>query len=326
MTPAPIRRMHTNPNRLDSPQCPQVTVVVPCYNVERYVAATLESVLGQEGATFEIVAVDDGSTDSTPTILAGFGERIRVLTQANAGLGAARNAGAAKARGALFIFLDADDILLPGAMVRLCERIVSSGLGVAYGEAIAMDEKGEPISGEPMGYRSPDGNTMRALCAGTLFQPSAGMVRRDVFEKVGGFDESLDSVEDLDFQYRCAAHTEFVKISDPVIYYRINPTSMSRNYPRMVERSIKVHETNARRFGLWRSYPLQSLFGRLKAGFYFCSEHLNSHGRRSSEISANARRSMRRHPWLLLVLSTMPLLSWTKRAMRGARTRKPASV
>jgi len=297
----------------------KISVVVPCFNGARYVAATLDSALAQEGVAMEIVVVDDGSTDETPAILAGYSDRVRVVTQPNAGMSSARNLGTLHARGEFLMFLDADDLLFPQALARLARALDDSGLGVAYGEAVAMDSDGKPISGGPMGYRSPGENTMRALCAGTLFQPGAGMVRRDLFEKVGGFDTSLISAEDLDFQYRCAAHTEFVKIADAILYYRINPTSMTRNYPRMIERSLEVHATNARRFGLWRAYPRESLAGRVKAGFYFCSEHLGSRGRRTPELSSAARASIRRHPWLLGLFATMPILRVAKGAIRAAR-------
>lgn len=318
--------MQEDPLAPEASPSPQVSVVVPCYNAERYVAETLDSILRQEGVSYEIVAVNDGSTDDTAKVLERYGDRIRVVSQANGGLSAARNAGAAASRGEALAFLDSDDLLLPGALAHLHAALSESGRGVAYGEAIAIDGEGKPITGRPMGYRSPEGDTLRALCAGTLFQPSAGMVRRDLFERVGGFDTSLNSVEDLDFQYRCAVHTEFAKLDDPVLYYRINPTSMTRNYPRMIERSLEVHQDHARRLGLWRRHPREVLAGRLKAAFYFCSEHLESRGRRSPEMAAAARRSMLRHPWVPAMLLAMPALRAAKRAAVAARSeRKPTT-
>jgi len=96
----------------------ELSVIIPCYNAGAWVAETIRSVLAQSTPPLEIIAVNDGSTDATAEILSGFDGRVRVITQTNLGLGAARNAGARVARGEWLGFLDADDLYLPDALTR----------------------------------------------------------------------------------------------------------------------------------------------------------------------------------------------------------------
>src|SRR5690349_9034781 len=95
---------------------PLTSVIVPCYNGGRYVATAVQSVFRQSYPRIEVVVVDDGSTDDSPAILAGFGEAIRYVRQTNQGLSAARNRGIKEARGELLAFLDADDVWLPSKL------------------------------------------------------------------------------------------------------------------------------------------------------------------------------------------------------------------
>src|SRR4051812_46430326 len=97
---------------------PQISVVIPVYNGEAFVVDAIDSVLAQEGATFELIVIDDGSTDATQAILARYGDKIIVHRQANAGEPAARNAGIPRMRGELALFLDADDLIPPGYLGR----------------------------------------------------------------------------------------------------------------------------------------------------------------------------------------------------------------
>jgi len=97
-------------------EAPDVSVVIPAYNAAWCVAKAIESVLVQEGADFEIIVVDDGSTDDTAAVLARYGDAIRVVRQRNQGLSAARNAGIRAAQGEFVAFLDADDWWLAGKL------------------------------------------------------------------------------------------------------------------------------------------------------------------------------------------------------------------
>ena len=93
---------------------PLISIVIPVYNGEAFVADAIDSVLAQKGAAFELIVIDDGSTDATPAILARYGRAIAVHRQPNRGEGAARNAALSYLRGELVLFLDADDLLPAG--------------------------------------------------------------------------------------------------------------------------------------------------------------------------------------------------------------------
>lgn len=137
-----------SPDRSAWPEIPEVNVsfVVPCYNVERYVAECIGSILAQKTSrTFEVVAVDDGSTDSTGTILDSIAvedARARVIHQSNRGLSGARNAGLAKVRGGVIIFVDSDDTIPEDALEQLVAPLDDPSTGFTSGRYVCMDEDG----------------------------------------------------------------------------------------------------------------------------------------------------------------------------------------
>ena len=92
---------------------PRVSVIIPAYNADRYIAEAINSIFSQSYQDYEIIVVDDGSTDSTPEILQSYGSRIHSISQTNGGMAAARNLGIAAAKGELIALLDHDDIFLP---------------------------------------------------------------------------------------------------------------------------------------------------------------------------------------------------------------------
>jgi glycosyltransferase involved in cell wall biosynthesis len=120
---------------------PLVSVVVPVYNVSGYLSACLDSISSQNVGSLEIVAVDDGSTDNSPAILAEAAHtepRLQIVTQPNAGLGAARNTGVANASGQFLWFVDSDDVLVPGAIERLLATITTTGSDLATGNVLRL--------------------------------------------------------------------------------------------------------------------------------------------------------------------------------------------
>ncbi|MBQ7247812.1 MAG: glycosyltransferase [Lachnospiraceae bacterium] len=119
----------------------KVSVVIPVYNVERYLGECLDSVLTQSLDAIEVVCVDDGSSDSSAQILrdyAGRDPRVVNIFQENSGQSAARNAGTAAARGEYVLYLDSDDLLLPGALAQLCEKALADDLDILYFDATSF--------------------------------------------------------------------------------------------------------------------------------------------------------------------------------------------
>ncbi len=126
---------------------PIVSVIIPAYNQASYLGAAIRSVLEQSHQDFELIVVDDGSTDETASVCGQFDDaRIRYLYQDNAGLSAARNTGLHCCQGAYITFLDADDLFLPGKLRLLLDTMEADpSLGLVAGQAIPIDEDGRQI-------------------------------------------------------------------------------------------------------------------------------------------------------------------------------------
>jgi glycosyltransferase involved in cell wall biosynthesis len=181
---------------------PTVSVIVPVYNAERYLGEALESVLAQTYSDYEVIVVNDGSTDGSEQVALGFGDRIRYIRQENAGPGAARNRGIELARGELIAFLDADDLWLPGklaAQVEFMETHPGVVLSVVnYG--LRVDGK-DPPGGR---WRLPSGGHWWVAPSAFLayrdrYVPSspATMVRTGCLRKLGGFPTDVHYGEDV---------------------------------------------------------------------------------------------------------------------------------
>jgi glycosyltransferase involved in cell wall biosynthesis len=129
----------------DATTAPDVSVVIPCYNAERWVGRAIDSVLAQEGVTVEVIAIDDGSTDGSVEVLRGYDDRIHWDTGPNRGACAARNRGLALARADYVMFLDADDYLLPTCLFNLKQHSAlysaDATIGIAFSERADVARK-----------------------------------------------------------------------------------------------------------------------------------------------------------------------------------------
>lgn len=214
-----------------------VSVIIPCFNGERTLARTLESVLEQRHANFEALIVDDGSTDSTRDIAAAFAARdprLRLIDQPNFGVAAARNAGIAAARGAFLAPLDADDIWAPDKLAMQLGRFQELGanVGVVYCWFDYVDEDDGVFSG---GFRfSFEGDVLEHLCeVDFVGNGSNAMMRTALVREVGGYDSSLrarqaEGCEDWKLSLLLAERTRFAVVERPLVGYRILAGSMSR--------------------------------------------------------------------------------------------------
>jgi glycosyltransferase involved in cell wall biosynthesis len=190
---------------------PLVSVVVPAYNAERTIRRAIDSVFAQSFAELEVVVCDDGSSDGTGAILAEYGSRLRVITQANRGRGAARNACLLQSRGELVAMLDADDWWMPGktaAQVEAAQR--NPEAGVFYGNAYIVNGSGQiyrSLNGEwHVGH---SGWVFPFLVRQNFVPMPTVMVRRSAVDQAGLFDETLRRSQDLEWLLRLAAITTF---------------------------------------------------------------------------------------------------------------------
>lgn len=201
----------------------RISCIVPVYNGERYLSEALDSVLAQDRQPFEIVVVDDGSTDGTAAILQAYAGSIRVIRQHNQGAAAARNAGLRETTSDVIAFLDSDDIWPTGRMKVLAEVLErDAAADVAAGLVEILDQRpAKPAAREDL-------RTLhRVHCVGSL------LMRRSVFDRVGGFNESLRVVEDTEFIMHARDRGIAFKLIDVVsVIYRLHAGNISRDINR----------------------------------------------------------------------------------------------
>jgi glycosyltransferase involved in cell wall biosynthesis len=205
---------------------PRISGVIPVRDRAGLVGRAIDSVLAQEGPSFELIVVDDGSCDATPAVLSGYGERIVAVRQDPTGRSAARNAGIERARGEWIAFLDSDDAWLPGKLERQLAfheahpEVAMSAHGLEKAHADGRIESAPP---DPL----PD-DSFLAIADHFAFVPSAVMVRTDVAREVGGFDANFDGTEDLDFALRVAARHPVAVFPDCLTRYHLHDAQTGR--------------------------------------------------------------------------------------------------
>jgi glycosyltransferase involved in cell wall biosynthesis len=179
----------------------QVSVIIPTYNRSWCLAEAVDSVLSQDFSGFELIVVDDGSADGTPQLLKGYGDALRVLRQDNHGVSAARNAGIAASHAGLIAFLDSDDLWLPGKLRRQVEFFASHPEALICQTEELWVKNGRRVNPGKR-HRKRDGMIFEPSLELCLVSPSAVMVRRELFDGVGLFDEALPACEDYDLWLR----------------------------------------------------------------------------------------------------------------------------
>lgn len=179
-----------------------VSAVIPTFERAAMVAEAVASVLSQGGADLELLVVDDGSTDDTRMVLAGFSDpRLRVVSTArNQGVSAARNLGVSLARGRYVAFLDSDDTWLPGKIARQLAYMAETGHAVSQTQELWM-RGGRRVNPGRI-HLKVDGDFFRQALRLCLVSPSSVMIERDILRQVGGFDEGLAACEDYDLWLR----------------------------------------------------------------------------------------------------------------------------
>jgi len=208
---------------------PRVSVVIPVYNTERFIAETIRSVLEQTYSDLEVIVVDDGSTDASPHIVASFGKAIRYVRQENSGQAVARNRGASIARGEYVGFLDSDDVCLPHKFEKQSAILdTMEHIGVVTSDMQYCSEQGE-IEPELIKGYCPEDPFSRIFRAGYVFMPSSLLVRKEAFERSGGFDERQRGWEDFEWPTRILQVTHVHYLEEVLTLYRRHPVRYSNS-------------------------------------------------------------------------------------------------
>jgi GT2 family glycosyltransferase len=237
---------------------PLVSVVIPAYQAAWSIAETLRSVQAQTYPHFEVIVVDDGSTDDTTSIVQSIAlhdRRIRLIRQDNAGVAAARNRGVREAFGFFVAPLDADDLWAPTNLERQMAALEQAGLtaSMSFAEMAYIDTRGRPLPVPPPAQAEPRLDFEGLLRRNLVGSGSAAILRRSLVLLAGGYDETLHArgaqgAEDWKLTLKLAMLGRVVRVPERLVLYRCNPNSMSHSFEAM-RRSVLTVIEEAREFG-----------------------------------------------------------------------------
>ena len=219
-----------------------ISVIMPTFNAAGYISDAVHSVLSQEGAGLELVVQDGGSRDDTLSILEATDDpRISVDSRPDHGLGEALNRAISRANGDWIVWLNADDLLTPGA-IEAVAPFLSGTAEILCGDFAQIDADGE----QRKLYLASALDRRRLFRRGAYVFMGGTLVKRDVFDRVGGFDEDLHFCADWDFCVRAADQVESVHVSSCLAGYRFHPGSLSVKNPwRFFPEGIRVVRRHA---------------------------------------------------------------------------------
>lgn len=255
---------------------------MPVYNVEKYVIASIHSVLRQSFTSFELIIINDGSTDNSLAICQSFKDsRIRIVSQKNRGLAGARNTGIRESNGEYVAFIDSDDLWHKNKLQKHIDHLdCNPKVGVSYSSSALIDENNRAIGI----YQRPKLNNIRfknIICRNPIGNGSAPVIRRSILDETsywvfrngtkerGYFDETFRQSEDIEYWLRIALKTNtlFEGLEEELTFYRVNSSGLSSNINRQYlswERAIsKAALLNPMKVGKWsrlaKAYQLRYL-------------------------------------------------------------------
>jgi glycosyltransferase involved in cell wall biosynthesis len=220
---------------------PEVSVVIPTYNRAAVLQEAIQSVMLQTYPDYEVIVVDDGSTDNTRDVVSAFSGKGRYVLQQNRGRSAARNHGIRLARGRYIAFLDSDDMFLPEKLGVQVSALKSGwDFGMAYSHSLAMYEPGRIAEGHlhARGRLSGWIHPEILFIQGTVITVPSVLVRARILGEVGGFDETMHICEDLDLWRRIAMRYKVLQIRLPLAVVRYRRNGQSALQERMAARTF----------------------------------------------------------------------------------------
>ncbi len=287
---------------------PLFSVVMPCFNAAAHIEETIASVLAQSFPDFELIVVDDGSTDATSMILDTWAERdrrIRVIRSENVGPSRARNRGATAATGRLIAFIDSDDLWAPGRLAVFRRHFIGADAPDLLYSRVAFFRTDSGTVDARSNLSERDLTVLDLLTENEICTMSNVVVRAETFRNSGGFDPSLVQAEDLEWLVRLAATGARLRgIGDCLLFYRSSPEGLSSNF-------------DAMRAGWWRARATAFALGAAKdprAVRRAEAAHLRSLARRA------VRLGDRRAPVLALIALTKSPCGFFRSPVRGTAT------
>lgn len=288
---------------------PIVSVHMPVFNAQRYLAEAVESVLGQTFPHFEFIIIDDGSTDGSGAILEHYAardSRIRLTRRENRGITRTRNEALQQARGEFFAVMDADDISLPQRFARQVAYFTEHPECVALGTRVLLiDADGAPMRemSELTAHADIDREHL-AGAGGAITHPSA-MMRRAALVEIGGYRDAFQTAEDLDVFLRLAERGEMANLPDVLLHYRqhVQSTCHTRRQRVVEDNRAVVAEARQRR----RLAPETNGHSTLPA-----DDSAAAHHRKWAwwALAAGHHGTARKHAWNALRLAPLSGASW----------------
>ncbi len=266
----------------------KVSVIIPTFNRANYICETIDSVLSQTYKDYEIIVVDDGSTDNTKEVISKYNEKIRYFYQENKGVSAARNYAISNAKGEYVAFLDDDDIWLQNKLEKQIDVLDKNpDLGFVCSDTYVIDGSGKIINLWKRGIHNHE--TFESLYEADFTFTLTVVARRRCLEEVGFFDETLSISQDYDLWLRLAKKYAFKHIGSPLAKYRLHAKNVSMDYDarfqqhRIIEKKPEIAKgisflkrkiRTARDYYLFGSHHY-SAHHFYRAGYYYLMAVLN---------------------------------------------------
>lgn len=255
---------------------PHISVIIPAYKAENFIAQTVQTVLDQSYTDFELLIVDDGSPDDQANVikqLEAQDNRVRYIYKENGGVSSARNLGFKQSKGQLLAFLDADDLWFSDNLEKKVQRFQEDqAFGLVHSNADVINENGQPtgeIKEGKEGYILDDLLAWNGTC---IPAPSSILVKREVLEKVGLFHERLSNSADQEFFFRVAKDYKIGKVDAVTWQYRVHGNNMHSNIAVMEKDLILTYqlatENNLFKSKAFRSKCYATMYSVLGASWY----------------------------------------------------------
>jgi len=220
----------------------EVSVIIPTYNSARYLSDAIDSVLAQTFRDFEVLVIDDGSTDDTASLMRQYSRPVRYIRQENGGVSRARNRGIDESRGRYVAFLDADDAWGQHKLERQLSALDQNrDYHACYCAFIVGDSQLSPLETRRSKRGGPtiEDLLLRGNIVGT---PSTVLCERSLFKVAGRFDPETSQCADWDMWVRIASQTDFLYLDESLVTYRRHDANMSRNAGLLERDSLRVLE------------------------------------------------------------------------------------
>ncbi len=290
----------------------KVSVIIPSYNRQAFIGRAIDSVLAQTTQDYELIVVDDGSTDQTKEVLATYEGKIRYFYQSNAGISAARNRGIAEANGEYVAFLDSDDYWAPEKLAEQVKILdAKPKVGIVYGRMPIINEQGQTIGMKPAGV---SGKNFQELiqCWGDL-PTSTVMTRRGIFTTAGVFDPAMEPMEDIDMWIRISRTHDLYEIEGkPLAFYARHATQVTQDSKKVYKGLVKIYEKILKNY--YHEVPQGLMIKRIASNQYTLSRIYHKQ-QEYADSWHHLSSSIHRYP-LVGVLFFEPKDGWVLKAVK----------